>query len=98
MAARCDARRANKFCQWLGAQRHKAAIGGATVFILKDLVEAHQAGQAPPFEIAPMIVGFMLSFLVGYAAIMGLIKVLNAGKFAWFGYYVAVLAVLLFIF
>ena len=74
------------------------AIGGATVFILKDLVEAHQAGQAPPFEVLPMLIGFVVSFLVGYAAIIGLIKVLKLGKFAWFGYYVAVLAILLFIF
>jgi undecaprenyl-diphosphatase len=73
------------------------AIGGAVVLTLKDLLEAHQAGTAPPIDVTGLLIGLVVSFVVGYLAIVCLIRVLRAGKFAWFGYYVAVLGLLLLI-
>jgi undecaprenyl-diphosphatase len=73
------------------------AIGGAVVLTIKDLVEAQQAGIALQMNVTHLAIGLVVSFIVGYFAIICLIKVLRAGKFAWFGYYVAILGLLLLI-
>jgi undecaprenyl-diphosphatase len=73
------------------------AIGGAVVLTVKDLFEAHQAGIPLNMNVGHLAIGLLVSFGVGYLAIIGLIKILRAGKFAWFGYYVAILGLLLLI-
>ena len=72
------------------------AILGATLLHILDLLSFEVAGFS---SIAPMFVGFIFSFVVGYLAIRFLLSVLKSGKFVWFAPYcfIAGVVVLLFI-
>jgi len=71
------------------------AILGATLLHIIDLISS----DIPGISIAPLLVGFIFSFAVGYLAIRILLSVLKSGKFVWFAPYcfIAGLLVLLFI-
>lgn len=62
-------------------------ISGACLLILKDLSEgAEHAGR-----VDVMVVGVVTSFVVGVAALKGLLKVLSAGKLHYFAWYCAIM-------
>ncbi|MBN2600587.1 MAG: undecaprenyl-diphosphatase UppP [Candidatus Marinimicrobia bacterium] len=71
------------------------AILGATLLHIVDLFSSDTVG----INIAPLLAGFLCSFVVGYMAIRFLLSVLKSGKFVWFAPYCffAGLVVLLFI-
>jgi len=71
------------------------AILGATLLHIIDFISSDIAG----INIAPLFIGFLISFIVGYLAIRFLLSVLKSGKFVWFAPYcfIAGLVVLLFI-
>jgi len=78
---------------WCGLDRIEAtrfsfllsipAILGALVLHLKDL-----AGMVLDNQMAViLIIGFLTSFIVGYIAIRFLLRVVQSGRFSWFGIY-----------
>lgn len=89
---------------WCGLDRVKAtrfsfllsipAILGAVVLHLKELSELVMVGSAAGI----LLVGFLTSFIVGYVAIKFLLKVVQSGKFSWFGYYCLLLGILVILF
>jgi undecaprenyl-diphosphatase len=66
------------------------AIGGASVLLVKDLVE--QGGSS--HSALNLIAGGIVSFIVGLAALRVLIRVVVQGKLHWFAYYCLVLGTL----
>ena len=72
------------------------AIGAATLVMFKDIAEkTSEQGFSLGVSIPELVVGFFVSFVVGYAALAGLIAILKRGKLAWFGYYCLGLAFVL---
>ncbi len=63
------------------------AILGATVLQARDLFAPGSTADAPQIGYAPLAVGFLVSFAVGYAALALLIRLLGKGKFRRFAYY-----------
>ncbi|MFH1212569.1 MAG: undecaprenyl-diphosphate phosphatase [Candidatus Neomarinimicrobiota bacterium] len=90
---------------WCGLDRVEAtrfsfllsvpAILGALVLHLKELAGMVLAGSAAGI----LLIGFITSFIVGYISIRFLLKVVQSGKFSWFGFYCIALglAVILFL-
>ena len=69
-------------------------ILGAIVLTLRDLYEDHLAGvPTVSISLAASILGFLLSFVVGYFSLKILIHTLTTNKFSYFGYYCLTLAV-----
>jgi undecaprenyl-diphosphatase len=89
---------------WCGLERVDAtrfsfllavpAIMGALILHLKDVAGAALTSGDAGF----LLIGFLTSFVVGYIAIRFLLKVVQSGKFSWFGYYCLLLGVLVIIF
>lgn len=64
------------------------AIGGAVFLALAKLVKlAARHETMPNFSLWHLLIGFIVSFAVGFVALSLLIRMLQRGKFAWFGYY-----------
>lgn len=59
------------------------AIAGASVFLLKDTLEGHGAGNTWPV----MMVGILTSFVVGMLAIRWLLRMISKGRLHWFAWY-----------
>ena len=59
------------------------AIGGASVLLIKDLLEAGPGGES----VGVMGLGAVVSFLVGWASLRVLIHVVSRRKLHWFAYY-----------
>lgn len=71
------------------------AIGGATLLKFFDVV---RAGSNPTTIALPtLVIGFFVSFVVGYFSLALLIRTLQGGKFHYFGYYCLGLALFLLI-
>ena len=64
-------------------------IGGATLLLIKDLVEAGDAGT----EIPLLLLGAFVSFLVGIVALKWLLAWLKKGRLHWFAYYCATVGI-----
>jgi len=89
---------------WCGLDRVEAtrfsfllavpAILGALVLHLKELAGMALAGSTAVI----LTIGFLTSFLVGYFAIRFLLKVVQSGKFSWFGYYCVALGLTVILF
>ncbi|MFA5728309.1 MAG: undecaprenyl-diphosphate phosphatase, partial [Candidatus Neomarinimicrobiota bacterium] len=89
---------------WCGLDRVEAirfsfllsvpAILGALVLHLPDL-----AGMALNANMAGvLVIGFLTSFIVGYIAIRFLLRVVQSGKFSWFGVYCLILGLVVILF
>jgi len=63
------------------------AICGATVLALKDLVEQQEAGTPMLYSHLQLIVGAMVAFLVGIAALKWLIRWSRLDRLHWFAYW-----------
>jgi undecaprenyl-diphosphatase len=70
------------------------AIAGAGVLEAADIIREPSAVNVGAL---PMVFGFLSSALVGYLAIQWLLKLIKSCKLKYFAYYVAVLAVLIFV-
>ncbi len=62
------------------------AISGAVVLCVKDVVTS-SAATAPP--VAPLLVGAVVSFVVGWASLGMLVRVVARGQLHWFAAYCA---------
>ena len=89
---------------WCGLDRVEAirfsfllsvpAILGALILHLPDL-----AGMALNANMAGvLVIGFLTSFIVGYIAIRFLLRVVQSGKFSWFGVYCLILGLVVILF
>ena len=58
-----------------------AILGGVVLKIPEVVAEAH-AGEG-----GVLAAGFVISFLVGYASIAALLRIVKRGRFGWFGVY-----------
>ena len=72
------------------------AIGGAALLELLDFIKSDQSSIASG-EIFTLIVGFVVSAIVGYAALAGLIALLKKGKLGYFSYYLYIAALIVLI-
>ena len=81
---------AAKFSFFLGIP----GILGANVLTIYDIYKEHLAG-APPVTIAisTTIIGFLLSFGIGYLALKLLIHTLTTNRFSYFGYYCLIVSI-----
>jgi len=89
---------------WCGLDRVEAtrfsfllavpAILGALVLHLKELAGMALAGSTA----VNLLIGFLISFVVGYFAIRFLLKVVQSGKFSWFGFYCLALGLTVILF
>jgi undecaprenyl-diphosphatase len=89
---------------WLGFSRTWAvgfslliavpAICGAAVFELKDAIKDPQALGLTPDRIAQTVAATVVAGLVGYMAILWLIRVVRAGKLWYFSVYLVILGIL----
>lgn len=70
------------------------AICGAVVFELKDVIKDHQALGLTPDRIAQTLAATVLAGLVGYFAILWLIRVVRGGRLWYFSVYLIALGVL----
>ncbi len=71
------------------------AILGASVV---DFLDLGASAQLPKKQIAFYVVGSLTAFLFGYLAIKLLLKVVQKGKFKYFGLYCFVVGILVFLF
>lgn len=62
------------------------AIGGASLLEVVKIFKA-PADAVPAGEWAALSVGFIVSAVVGYAALAGLIAMLKKGRLGWFAFY-----------
>ncbi len=69
------------------------AICGAAVFELKDALKDPEALGLTPDRVAQAVVATILAGLVGYLAILWLIRVVRAGRMWYFSVYLVALAV-----
>lgn len=65
------------------------ALLGATILTIKDLLEEGTAGT----PLGTIAVGTLISFLVGIAALQLLLKLVAAGRIAWFGGYCLIVGI-----
>jgi undecaprenyl-diphosphatase len=65
------------------------ALLGATVLMLKDLLKGESTGGVPLLWV---LAGSAVAFVVGVAALRGLLKIVVARKLVWFAWYVLALA------
>lgn len=65
------------------------AILGAVVFKAKALASGWSGGSAGLYAL-----GFVVSFVLGYASIAWLLQIVRRGRFGWFGVYCLVVGVL----
>ena len=72
------------------------AIGGAALLELLDFIKNSQNSIANG-EIFTLIVGFVASSIVGYAALAGLIALLKKGKLGYFSYYLYIAALIVLV-
>lgn len=73
-----------------GLRREEAARFSflmAVPAILGAVLLESLGGGANEIGAGPLIVGFIIAGLTGYAALAILVKVLNSGRFHWFAYY-----------
>ncbi len=70
------------------------AICGAVVFELKDVIKDHQALGLTPDRIAQTLAATLLAGLVGYFAILWLIRVVRGGRLWYFSVYLIALGTL----
>jgi undecaprenyl-diphosphatase len=70
------------------------AIFGAVVFKVKDAVESGELARLGPERLAQIGSATVLAGVVGYAAIVWLVRVVHAGRFWYFSVYLIVLAAL----
>lgn len=70
------------------------AIFGAVVFKLKDAVESGELARLGPERLAQIGSATVLAGVVGYAAIVWLVRVVHSGRFWYFSVYLIVLATL----
>ena len=68
------------------------AIGGAALLELLDLLK--ESAAPAEGEIMLLVIGFVVSAVVGYAALAGLIALLKKGKLGYFAYYLYAAALL----
>jgi undecaprenyl-diphosphatase len=59
------------------------ALGGATVLMLKDLLEVGETDLGP----GPLLAGTLVAFLVGIAALRMLLRMVVRRKLYWFAWY-----------
>jgi len=59
-------------------------IAGAALLDLKDLVKDGTAGGP---SATSLVLGAAVAAVVGYIAILGINRILNTGRFWWFGVY-----------
>jgi len=71
------------------------AIVGATVLEIRHVVIGHTAFES--LLTVPMLVGFLTAMISGYFAIKFMLKIVEKRKLKYFGYYLMVLAVLIFV-
>jgi undecaprenyl-diphosphatase len=90
MYAGIDQRTAFKFSFLLSLP----AIFGAFILQLKDALDI----GLPKDQLLIYLTGMIAAFISGYACLVILRKVVLAGKFAWFGIYTLIIAVLTLIF
>jgi len=71
------------------------AIGGAVVLYLKDILEmgANESGGSVTLPL--LFLGFVVSFVTGYGALLCLIKILRKGKLHHFAIYLVCIAIIL---
>lgn len=72
------------------------AIGGAALLELLDFIKNSQNGIANG-EIFTLSLGFVVSAIVGYAALAGLIALLKKGKLGYFSYYLYIAALIVLV-
>lgn len=70
------------------------AVLGATLLKTKHVIEAGTL----PIGALPLIVGMVVAFVSGYAAIKYLLRVIERGKFSWFSLYCLAVGILGIIF
>lgn len=68
------------------------AISGAVVFMLKDMLKSELAYTLTPDRIAQTLMATIVAGLVGYVAILWLVKVVSSGRLWYFSVYLVVLA------
>ena len=66
------------------------AIIGATVFQMKDIIEAG-SGTGGGIGLGALLVGSIAAAIAGYISIKFMLQVLRSGKLRYFAYYVLVL-------
>ena len=72
------------------------AIGGAALLELLDFIKESNAGISGG-EIFTLSAGFLISAVVGYAALAGLITLLKKGRLGYFSYYLYTAALIVLI-
>ena len=72
------------------------AIGGAALLELLDFIKNSQNGIANG-EIFTLSLGLVVSAIVGYAALAGLIALLKKGKLGYFSYYLYIAALIVLV-
>jgi len=68
------------------------AISGAVVFMLKDMLKSGVAETMTPDRIAQTVTAMIVAGVVGYAAILWLVKVVRSGRLWYFSVYLVLLA------
>jgi undecaprenyl-diphosphatase len=63
-------------------------IGGAALLTARDVWQAGTGGHAP----SALVLGAVVSFVVGVVALRGLIRLISQRKLHWFAYYCLVVA------
>ncbi len=71
------------------------AIFGAVVFKVKDAIQSGELAAMGSERLAQMTVATILAGIVGYAAIVGLVRVVHAGRLWYFSVYLFVLSSLI---
>jgi len=59
------------------------AVGGACVLYLKDILENHPHSSG----VTPLIIGGLVSYVVGWFCLKWMIRIVNRGKLRWFAVY-----------